>query len=176
MGVAADDEILGHPVEDRVEPLRRRDRRDDLLVAARRAVAEEDFAQTVDLHGERVREAAEKGELLVVQLLVHPASAPGPELLPFAGGRDLAVAVAADEDRAAATQQGERLVGHRPESHVAADENRVRVDLGEHGFQSREVRVDVVEGGDSHERVKRETDSTCGVCGNMSTGRTRSRV
>ena len=139
-------------------------------------MAEEDLAEAVDLHRQRVREIAEEGELLVVQLLVHPAGPPRPELLPFAGSRDLPVAVAADEGRAAVAQEAQRLLGHRPEDGVAADENRVRVDLGEHGFERGQVRVDVVEGGDSHARVKRETDSTCGVCGNMSTGRTRSSV
>ena len=139
-------------------------------------MAEEDLAEAVDLQRERVREIAEEGELLAVQLLVHPACPPRPELLPLARNRNLPVAVAADEGRPAVAQKAQRLLRHRPEDDVAADENRVRVDLGEHRFESRQVPVDVVKGGHPHWRVKRETDSTCGVCGNMSTGRTRSSV
>ena len=138
-------------------------------------MAEEDLAEAVDLHRQRMREIAEEGEFVVVQLLVHPAGPSRPELHSLPGSGDLAVAVAPDEGRPAVAQQAQRILRHRPEGDVAADEDGVRVDLGEHRFERRQVPVHVVEGGDPH-LVKRETDSTCGVCGNMSTGRTRSSV
>ena len=57
--------------------------------------------------GNPMSKIAEEGELFVVQLLVRPAGPPRPELLSLARGRDLPVAVAADEGRAAvATVEG----------------------------------------------------------------------
>ena len=67
--------------------------------------------------------------------------------------------------------------GLRAEEEVPAAEDDIdalRIDPREGRFQRRKVAVNVVEGGDSH-RAKSATDSTCGVCGNMSSGLTRSK-
>ena len=61
--VAADDDRLLDPDKRRRHPLLGRDRGQDLLVASRRAVTEEDRAKPVDGHGLRVRQRRQPGPL-----------------------------------------------------------------------------------------------------------------
>ena len=71
----------------------------------------------------------------------------------------------------------ERLDRHRAQESIAADDDHIRVDsleLDEDGLERGKAPVDVGERRDAHaQRVKSATVSTCGVCGNMSTGRAR---
>src|SRR3954447_25878139 len=161
--VAADDGPLGDAVEHRPQALGRRDLRDDLGVAARRPVAEEDRSEVVDRERD---DRLERGEEVAVRA-VDARRAPRGEPLEALGrvlGRaprverldDLAIAVAHDEPRAVAERaQPVDRVGHeRSRDGVAADDDRVdveQVDLGEDGVEGREIAVDVAERRDPHE-------------------------
>ena len=106
---------------------------------------------------------------------MHPASACVPEILGDLGWTDHeALAVSANEGRTPLLQELQALNRHGPENDVSAREDDLRIYFGEDGFERGQVPVHVVEGRNLHQRVNNATDSTWGVCGNMSRGRTRS--
>ena len=77
---------------------------------------------------------------------------------PQAGLDELALAVAADRDRAVAERAHgvDRLARERPARDIAADHDQIdreRLELGQHGREGGVVPVDVVERRDPHDRA-----------------------
>ena len=172
VGVAANHKRLVDAVEHRLEARDGGDRGDDLVVAARRAVA--------------VQRAVERHERLeaVEQVAVGARDAPGRERIRarrrVVGGVDACVGIAAVEEvddlavgvaahpahrQSEPAQAIEHLGGHRPGGDVAADDDGLGAGegrIGEHGLERRQVAVHVVERGD--DRHAAGPDGAGGAC------------
>ena len=119
---------------------------------------------SISTDGER-REAAHPVEARLIEHAGRPVRARRPDVVrvdargsgvePQPGLDELALAVAADRDRAVAERPHRigRLAGERPAGDVAADHDQIdadRVDLGQDGRERGVVAVDVVERRDPH--------------------------
>lgn len=142
MRVAADDDSFSNTGKRGGDPLLRGDRGQDLLVAARRSVAEESLPEPVDVEGHVRGEIAEEPVLLRTQLVGDPGA-----------GHAITVTAHPDGVVAEIADQRENLAWHRACHDISAYHDAidgVRSGLREHRLESREVPVDVVQSGNPH--------------------------
>jgi len=127
----------------------------DLVVIARRAVAEEHPAETGDVERNRVRQPIEQLDLLGSQLAPRPRAQSDRESPYFrrGPGQPTRVGIAAYPDRpiSQGDQSVERLDRLRPGGNIAGQHDLVRrrhVGLGEHRLQPRKYSVNIRKYGD----------------------------
>jgi hypothetical protein len=115
-------------------------------------VAERHLAEPADVQPLAERPRAHRRLPLLAELVGAPLRAE-----PLGAFDDEAVGVAADEERRwERDEQLERLRRERTGDGIAADDDRVDAlpfDLGEHGLERGQIRVDVVERRDAHVRT-----------------------
>jgi hypothetical protein len=155
----ADDDALRDPGEYAAQPHVRRGRRNDLLVAVRDGVAEKDGAEPFDLDHDLLFEGSHQIAVVTRDPGRGPRGRAQGRLLGRAGigsrealveGRDdhpVGVAAHPADTVAHRFQTVEDLRGHRPRSHVTADDEQIEIDARQirpHRFESRQVALHVI--------------------------------
>jgi hypothetical protein len=139
--VAADDDVRFHTPEHVSEPFIWRRLEDHLLVAPRRAVAEEDVTQAVDVELHSLGQVGKVLTVPILELVGHPLVCQ-----PLAGILEQRpVRVAANRQGVQPDDQVERLDWKWTGGEVSAEDDRRVACLREDGLERRGIPVDVVE-------------------------------